>query len=439
MGLFLTNSLTTFAENNYKQLKMTGDAFLNIPQKDWTSMDQVEKVKAKTSITTLNVSDERIVIKGSIEYNGLQKNYSFSGNLMKSNQIQNDYILEFDDTKEFGIVHGAVRFSTPERKLILNKQHTGSTTLHLYFFDRSTKDLIMFEQPLPGTVKQQISRINYSSLGNALTDSFAHKIVKPKQKNNREESEKEINLDAVKKKLKKQKINEKDSSSEVSIMYGISDTDSASKTVNYDLGWGVATHSTTAYLQTHTSSSIQNQGDVNSTLTFDQWVDPADGSSREYGWSNIWLGRTNPVGVWYEVYGLDTNSRDIISKKYYGGNWSGDDLPSLGVSVGYGPISGGFSFSKSTTINKSNFENVWTYDNNSDYPFETKVDFTDTYLYHEEYGERYESNISLITNGTEGTKAVDSFWDVEFYDGFNHESLGVEYLYTYLQYSSQQS
>lgn len=406
LGMVIIGNTKTLAASN-NNITMNGKAYLGVPEKDWKSFKQVKEVNAKMDIANFEIESKTINIDGIISYNGVNKPFNISTELKKSRSIDGDLVFNSEEDTEIQLVHGSIRYNTPEKKVLINKKLTGKTTLTLYLFDKKTRDLIMFEQPLQGHIKDQLEDIDYLSLEKSLTDTWAHKVVGPTVVN--------------------------DSNMNISVA---EDWDTAQKTVKYWTAWGDTTHSAKVTAHAHTSDSISDQGYIFSSLTLEQYVIPGGETQKEYGWSNIWIGRDIPVSNQWTLYDGQTGTRDMISKLEYSGNWSSNSLSNLSIGVSYGPISYGYSFKDYVTIPKNGFHNVYEVPG-TDKPYQTEMTFTGTYLY--DSSEKYYSNIYIITQGNEGEKSAQSWWRAEFYDSYNSESLGTEYLSAWLYYNSHQT
>jgi len=405
--MFFTSTFISAAFAEVGEDSLEGTVYYNIPLSGWTSMNQVEEGKAQLFINELTTNKDKLKFKGKLIYNGEENVINVNGQLKRSKQRSSDIIIDVESDNALQIAHFAVRFNSPEKKLIINKEMAGKDTLFLYLFDKKTNNLIMFECPISADILSQFKKVNVAELESSITDSWEHKVVNPKLK-----KIEDIDINAV------------------------YDSDTAYKQVQYDFGWGVAKHKTTVYLSSNAPTTIWGQAYVNSTLEIEQELWQPDGTY-ETGWSVIQIGRYDPVTVEYQLYSYNTANRDIISKKQYGGFWKGDSLPSLGVSVGYGFISGGISFNKQVAIDKNDFDNVWTVKDGTNFPYTTSAKFSDTYLTEEDLDHKYECNIEVTTHGDEGKKMVRSKWDVSFYDSFGGNSLGSNTLYTYLYYLSE--
>lgn len=403
LGSIFSGGIDSVAATSEQILKMNGKSFLNVPEKNWNSFDQVTEKESQLSLSSLEIDGNTINIDGTISYNDTSETLNFKPVLKRSRSIDGDYVFSSNKEQEIQLVHGAVRFETPQKKTRINKGLKGKTVLNLYFFDNKSRDLIMFEQPLPGYLKKQLDKTDYSKLEKASTDTWAHKIVDPTVVET-------YNTSALEE-----------------------DTDKAEETIKYPTAWGDTIHYAEVKAHAYTSTNIDSQGKINSSLTLKQYIIPGGETEKEWGSSNIWIGRDDKVTNKWTLYDGQTGNKDMISRMEYTGEWASGFLSSVSVGVGYGLISSGFSFKDYVEIPKTNFHNVYKVEGEKK-PYYTEIEFTGTHLH--DSNDFYDSNIDIITLGAEGEKSAQSAWSIEFYDSYNSEPISSDFLSAWVYYNS---
>lgn len=391
--------------------QIEGTVFYNVPQKNWTSMSQVNRGDILLNIHSFEIENNKIYLEGSLNYDNEVKEISIKKNLLKSKQSSTDVIAEINSKSDdqIRLVNLAIRDNVPKKKLLVNKKVSNkNNVLFLYLFDEKTNNLIMFEDSLNSINRNRLNYIRESQLKEALTDTWEFRVVNPKI----------VPITSLK---------------------GYKDDESRSIEVVYDLGWGQAVHSVKAKMFTQFVSELGDEAEAKSTLVILPKVTGADGSEEE-GWSNITAGyskKSVEVGYMLEDYRAD--NPDYITKLYYGGNWQGSRLTDLYFTLGYGPINGSIILKRNKELDKANWKNILP-DGDGNYCYEVETAFDGAYLRRDDKGsdsERFECNVMVTRLGDNGMKKLNCYWTVPFYDKFNSDYLKTVILSTTHKYTAE--
>ncbi|WP_188206374.1 hypothetical protein [Alkalibacillus aidingensis] len=407
--LFMLGAINVQAD---QKIVFSGEAYLDIPQRDWTSFDDVKNIKARASFDDLSLENEELSLDGSITYDGTEFAINYDLELMNSVQdannafmlVSDEKLLKEDNGDDLKLVHGAIRNETPMNKALINNKLREKPMISLYFFNENTNDLLMFEQPIPGKIKKQLDLIDPNSLGETNTDLWEHRVVEPRF----------------------------ESGDNISPM--AAETRTISKYAYYETAFGLATHYIELSLHGNMNSYPGNSDtQVSSIVEVEEAYARASTGEQENGWSNI---RATPTQHW-ETVDLG-NGKDLFFEKKFDGDFSGS-APEVSLSIGWGPLSTNLyntgDHLPNDSIERGGFELIKV-EHDGDYNVSTESDYSGSYI--RDVEQKYDTAVKVRNeDGTRGPRAVRSTWTVDFeavnYDG----NLSSEIAVVYLRYDRQ--
>jgi len=400
----------------HANIEVEGVAYLNIPLKEWSSKDQTEAVDAMLLIEQVNESNLQINLKGSIEYKDTVLTFDKVGQLLRSKQVQDDMIIDFDEDRknysgEIALISCEIRKELIQNDLSKKNDLTG-TSVRIIFFDANANDLIIFEADINDMAGiKKLSSINSKKLEIAETDVFAHKIVDPTL---------EFYVD----------------DSIGTLSQTESDYEYYWGEYVYEIGGATCRHRMRlkAYASVQhpfSDTKVATGLDVIKEEIIDDWTGYESGSSA------VKVGSPNDAArSTLTMYEYNNTHRDYIYQTEWdmtGYKSNGSGSFSIGLGVSYGPLSGGYSTSQAYTFEQSNMTNI--YSGGSSYPYYANVTFDDTELQDE--GDNYVLNYWVRNGGGSSTdsKKMKVYFDIPFYNTWN-DKVDNKNFYLYLYYTS---